>query len=151
MAIRIHMCRVFEHLLLKKTVACLLYALKLSRKWQNLTKMRKKYFFEELGITSSGLDKLIAASYSLLGLISYLTAGETETRAWTITKGTKGTKRQQERYTVILKEDLSRQKLCIMKILLQCGSYNAAKRKRSCENGRKRICCKRWRCYIISI
>ena len=45
----------------------------------------KKMFLEDLGISSSGLDKLIAASYSLLGLISYLTAGETETRAWTIT------------------------------------------------------------------
>ena len=42
-----------------------------------------------MGIKESGLDKLIKASYSLLGLISYLTAGETETRAWTITKGTK--------------------------------------------------------------
>ena len=46
-------------------------------------------FLEDLGLKSSGLDKLISASYSLLGLISYLTAGETETRAWTITKGTK--------------------------------------------------------------
>ena len=49
----------------------------------------KKMFLEDLGISSSGLDKLIAASYRILGLISYLTAGETETRAWTITKGTK--------------------------------------------------------------
>ncbi len=49
----------------------------------------KKMFLEDLGLTDSGLEKLIAASYSLLGLISYLTAGETETRAWTIKKGTK--------------------------------------------------------------
>mgnify|MGYP000708601101 CR=1 FL=1 len=40
-------------------------------------------------MTSSGLDKLVAASYSLLGLISFLTAGEDECRAWTIKKGTK--------------------------------------------------------------
>ena len=40
-------------------------------------------------ISSSGLDKLVAASYSLLGLISFLTAGEDECRAWTIKKGTK--------------------------------------------------------------
>ncbi len=46
----------------------------------------KKMFLEELGVSESGLDKLIKASYSLLGLISYLTAGETETRAWTIKK-----------------------------------------------------------------
>ena len=44
---------------------------------------------EDLGVESSGLDKLVAASYSLLGLISFLTAGEDECRAWTIKKGTK--------------------------------------------------------------
>ncbi|MDO5695788.1 MAG: redox-regulated ATPase YchF [Eubacteriales bacterium] len=49
----------------------------------------KLMFLGELGISESGLDKLIAAGYRLLGLISYLTAGEQETRAWTITKGTK--------------------------------------------------------------
>ncbi len=49
----------------------------------------KMMFLEDLGVTESGLDKLIRASYDLLGLISYLTAGEIETRAWTITKGTK--------------------------------------------------------------
>ncbi len=49
----------------------------------------KAMFLEELGLSESGLDKLIAASYRLLGLISYLTAGEDETRAWTIKVGTK--------------------------------------------------------------
>ena len=49
----------------------------------------KAMFLEDLGIAESGLDKLIKASYSLLGLISYLTAGPEEVRAWTITKGTK--------------------------------------------------------------
>ena len=46
-------------------------------------------YLEDLGVESSGLDKLVAASYSLLGLISFLTAGEDECRAWTIKKGTK--------------------------------------------------------------
>lgn len=46
-------------------------------------------FLEALGLTESGLDRLIAASYRLLGLISYITAGEKETRAWTIKAGTK--------------------------------------------------------------
>ncbi len=46
-------------------------------------------FLEDLGIEESGLDRLIKASYSLLGLISYLTGGPQEVRAWTITKGTK--------------------------------------------------------------
>ena len=49
----------------------------------------KAMFLEELGISESGLDRLIKCSYSLLGLISYLTAGSDEVRAWTITKGTK--------------------------------------------------------------
>ena len=49
----------------------------------------KKEFLEDLGLKESGLEKLIAASYRLLGLISYLTAGEKETRAWTIKVGTK--------------------------------------------------------------
>ena len=46
-------------------------------------------FMEEMGIAESGLDKLIQCSYSLLGLISFLTAGSDECRAWTIKKGTK--------------------------------------------------------------
>ena len=49
----------------------------------------KKMMMDEYGIKESGLDKLIKSSYSLLGLISYITAGKQETRAWTITKGTK--------------------------------------------------------------
>ncbi len=49
----------------------------------------KAMFLEDLGIEQSGLDKLIAASYRLLGLMSFLTAGEDETRAWTIRIGTK--------------------------------------------------------------
>lgn len=49
----------------------------------------KAMFLEELGISESGLDKLIKASYSLLGLISFLTAGVDECRAWTIKEGTK--------------------------------------------------------------
>ena len=49
----------------------------------------KAMFLEELGIAESGLDKLVKASYHLLNLISFLTAGEPEVRAWTVTKGTK--------------------------------------------------------------
>ena len=49
----------------------------------------KQMFLEDMGLSESGLDRLVAASYRLLGLISYLTAGEPEVRAWTITEGTK--------------------------------------------------------------
>ena len=48
----------------------------------------KKFFLEELGLKESGLDRIIKKSYEILGLISYLTAGEDEVRAWTIKKGT---------------------------------------------------------------
>lgn len=62
---------------------------KIEQEISELDDDEKKMFLEDLGLSSSGLDKLIAASYRLLGLISYLTAGETETRAWTIVNGTK--------------------------------------------------------------
>lgn len=54
-----------------------------------LEEEEKKLFMEELGVKQSGLDRLVAATYRLLGLITYFTAGEKEVRAWTIRKGTK--------------------------------------------------------------
>ena len=54
-----------------------------------LSDEEKKEYLDDLGVASSGLDKLVAASYKLLGLISFLTAGEDECRAWTIKEGTK--------------------------------------------------------------
>ncbi len=54
-----------------------------------LSQDERELFKEELGIKESGLEKLVATSYDMLGLMSYLTAGEKEVRAWTIKKGTK--------------------------------------------------------------
>lgn len=62
---------------------------KVEEELNDLNDEDKKMFMEELGIKTSGLDKLVTASYSLLGLISFLTAGEKEVRAWTIKNGTK--------------------------------------------------------------
>ena len=62
---------------------------KLEEELADMTDDEKAIFFAELGIDKSGLDKLVTACYKLLNLISYLTAGEKETRAWTIVKGTK--------------------------------------------------------------
>lgn len=62
---------------------------KIEEEIAGLDKEDRAMFKEELGIKESGLEKLIATSYDLLGLMSYLTAGEKEVRAWTITKGTK--------------------------------------------------------------
>ncbi len=62
---------------------------KIEEELSNLDDNDKQEMLEALGLDESGLDKLIKASYNLLGLISYLTAGEPEVRAWTITRGTK--------------------------------------------------------------
>ncbi|MBQ9792070.1 MAG: redox-regulated ATPase YchF [Clostridia bacterium] len=62
---------------------------KLEEELSSLDGDELEMFKEELGIESSGLDKLVVAGYKLLGLISYLTAGEQEVRAWTIVNGTK--------------------------------------------------------------
>ncbi len=62
---------------------------KIEEEISDLDDEEKKEYLDALGVKESGLEKLISASYKLLGLISYLTAGEPEVRAWTIKKGTK--------------------------------------------------------------
>ena len=62
---------------------------KLEAELAELDEEEKAVFLEDLGLSEAGLDRLIQSSYALLGLISYLTAGEDECRAWTITRGTK--------------------------------------------------------------
>ena len=62
---------------------------RLEEEISDMSKEDKLMFLEELGLEESGLDRLIKAGYHLLGLISYLTAGKPEVRAWTITRGTK--------------------------------------------------------------
>ena len=62
---------------------------KIEEELSTLSKEDKKEMLEALGLEESGLDKVIKASYDLLGLMSFLTAGEPEVRAWTIKKGTK--------------------------------------------------------------
>lgn len=88
----------------------------------------KAMFMDDLGITTSGLDKLIKASYSLLGLMSYLTAGETETRAWTIVKGTKAPQAAGKIHTDF-ERGFIRAEVVNYQDLLDCGSYAAAKEK----------------------
>lgn len=65
---------------------------KMEEDMASLDAEEKELFLSDLGLEESGLDRLVSASYSLLGLISFLTAGEPEVRAWTITKGTKAPK-----------------------------------------------------------
>ena len=85
-------------------------------------------FLEDLGLSESGLNRLIKKSYSLLGLISYLTAGEKETRAWTIAKGTKAPQAAGKIHTDFEKGFI-RAEVVDYEVLLECGSYNAAKEK----------------------
>ena len=88
----------------------------------------KAMFLEELGMKESGLDKLIKASYSLLGLISYLTSGEDETRAWTITKGTKAPQAAGKIHTDF-ERGFIKAEVVNFQDLIDCGSTAAAKEK----------------------
>lgn len=86
----------------------------------------KQLFLEELGLSESGLDKLIKASYKLLGLISFLTAGEPEVRAWTIVKGTKAPQAAGKIHSDI-ERGFIRAEIVAYNDLIRCGSNTAAK------------------------
>lgn len=93
-----------------------------------LDEEEKKMFLEDLGLKESGLEKLIKASYSLLGLISYLTAGEPEVRAWTITRGTKAPQAAGKIHTDF-ERGFIRAEVVAYDDLTACGTHNAAKEK----------------------
>ena len=88
----------------------------------------KAEFLADLGLEESGLDKLITASYSLLGLISYLTAGKQETRAWTITKGTKAPGAAGKIHSDFERGFIKAEVINYQE-LLDCGTYAAARDK----------------------
>ena len=88
----------------------------------------KAAFLSELGLNESGLDRLIKKSYSLLGLISYLTAGQPEVRAWTIKKGTKAPQAAGKIHTDFEKGFI-RAEVVAYDDLMACGSHTAAKEK----------------------
>ena len=88
----------------------------------------KAMFLEDLGLKESGLEKLIKASYSLLGLISYLTAGEDECRAWTIKKGTKAPQAAGKIHSDF-ERGFIRAEVVNYQDLLEYGSLSAAKTK----------------------
>lgn len=88
----------------------------------------RAFFQEDYGITESGLDVLINVGYSTLGLISFLTTGEDETRAWTITKGTKAPQAAGKIHTDF-ERGFIRAEIVNYKDLVECGSVAAAKEK----------------------
>lgn len=88
----------------------------------------KKMFLEDLGLSESGLEKLIKASYRLLGLMSFLTSGEDETRAWTIKIGTKAPKAAGKIHTDF-ERGFIKAEVVNYQDLLDCGSYAGAREK----------------------
>lgn len=88
----------------------------------------KKMFLEDLGLSESGLEKLIKASYRLLGLISYLTAGEPEVRAWTIKAGTKAPQAAGKIHSDF-ERGFIRAEIVSYDDLMACGTHAAAKEK----------------------
>ena len=88
----------------------------------------KKIFLSDIGLTESGLDRLVKACYELLGLISFLTAGKPEVRAWTIKKGTKAPAAAGKIHSDF-ERGFIRAEVVSFDDLISCGSLNAAKEK----------------------
>jgi len=107
---------------------CAVICAKLEAELTELDEEEKAVFLEELGIKESGLDKLIKASYSLLNLISFLTAGEPEVRAWTIKKGTKAPGAAGKIHSDF-ERGFIRAETVAYTDLIECGSMTAAKEK----------------------
>ena len=101
---------------------------KIEAELQELSPEDKEMFMAELGLDTSGLDKLIKISYDTLGLMSFLTAGEKETRAWTIPKGTKAPQAAGKIHTDF-ERGFIRAEVVDYDTLIECGSFNAAKEK----------------------
>lgn len=99
---------------------------KIEEEISDLDDADKKEFLADLGVESSGLDRLIAASYRLLGLISYLTAGPQESRAWTIKNGTKAPQAAGKIHSDF-ERGFIRAEVVAYDDLMRLGSYNAAK------------------------
>lgn len=101
---------------------------KLEEQISVLEEEERLLFLRELGCEESGLDKLIKASYTLLGLISFLTAGPQEVRAWTIQKGTKAPQAAGKIHSDF-ERGFIRAEIVAYQDLIDCGSMAAAKEK----------------------
>ena len=88
----------------------------------------KQMFLDDLGVAESGLDRLVKASYTLLGLISYLTSGEDECRAWTITRGTKAPQAAGKIHSDF-ERGFIRAEVISYDDLMACGTMAAAREK----------------------
>lgn len=112
----------------KESSSTLVISAKVEEEISDLPEEERAEFLEALGLKESGLNRLIKASYTLLGLMSFLTAGEPETRAWTIKIGTKAPQAAGKIHTDFEKGFI-RAEVVNYKTLLDCGSLAAAKEK----------------------
>ena len=94
----------------------------------NMDKEEKELFLSELGLEQSGLERLITTCYHLLGLISFITAGQPEVRAWTIVKGTKAPQAAGKIHSDF-ERGFIRAETISFDDLMECGSMTAAKEK----------------------
>lgn len=112
----------------KEQAEVLVICAKIEEEISQLEEEEKAIFLEELGLQESGLDRLIKASYKLLGLMSYLTAGPQEVRAWTIVRGTKAPQAAGKIHSDF-ERGFIRAEIVAYDDLMKCGTYNAAREK----------------------
>ncbi len=117
----------------KENAGVITISAKVEQDIAQLAEEEKKEFLAALGLNESGLNRLIKESYKILGLISFLTAGEQEVRAWTIVKGTKAPQAAGKIHTDFEKGFI-RAEIANYDDLVRYGSINACK-----ENGKLRI------------
>lgn len=117
-----------ERIAKEENTEAIVLCAKLEEDLSELSDDDRAMFMEDYGLKESGLDRLVKASYKLLGLISYLTAGEKETRAWTIVKGTKAPQAAGKIHSDF-ERGFIRAEIVDYATLLECGSFNVAKER----------------------
>lgn len=120
--------KVVEEIAAKENAKVLPISAQIEAEISDLDLDEKKLFLADLGLEESGLDRLISACYDLLGLISFLTAGKPEVRAWTINKGTKAPAAAGKIHTDF-ERGFIRAEVVSFEELVACGSLAAAKEK----------------------
>lgn len=112
----------------KENTEVLVVSAKVEEELSELSDEERDMFLHELGLEESGLNRLVKKCYALLGLISYLTAGEKETRAWTIKEGTKAPQAAGKIHSDFEKGFI-RAEIVPYETLIECGNYVNAKEK----------------------
>lgn len=120
--------RMVEELAKQENSETLVICAKVEEELSGLSAEEQEMFLAEYGIEQSGLNRLVQKCYKLLGLISYLTAGEKETRAWTIRQGTKAPQAAGKIHSDFEKGFI-RAEIVPYEVLIECGNYNNAKEK----------------------